>query len=253
MNVMRWIEHPPRPTQLLLVWQAPHAHEDRLRWVVGRISEAGAAASFEYLMGEEFIRFNAGRSFEDLKSAGYSGYPAFDLRKRAQGPYRDRVVEAFLRRLPASTRADFSSYLEHYHVKKTTPLSPLALLAITEARLPSDGFSLIDPLDEGSECVDLVFEIAGFRHYQEAGATMALGDRLELCKEPGNPRDPLAIQVLATKRTIGYVNRLQAHAIGEWLTAREVNCWVARINGRVGAPRAYAFLQVRSSHCRLAA
>lgn len=253
MTLAIWIEYPSEPKELLLVWQAPPTVADRLRWAVGRLLRVGNEVVFDYLQGDDFATLNLGRSPEDLRAAGYSGYPAFDVTKRPKGGYRDRVLEAFLRRVPPATRADFSNYLAHYRIQPTTSLSPFALLAVTEARLPSDGFSLVDPLDVSALCVDLVFEIAGFRHSKREQSPIAVGDSLVLTPEPSNRWDPLAIQVKAANHIIGYVNRLQANTILKWLHQREITCWIMRINGRPEAPRAYAFLRIRPTEASIAA
>jgi hypothetical protein len=164
MSFMHWIEHPSEPKQLLLVWQPPLFVTDRLRWAVGHITRTGDEILFDYLAGEEFARFNNGRTPAELRAAGYVGYPAFDPDSRPDGGYGDYVLKTFLRRLPPTNRRDFPDYLAHYHIPRTAQLSSMALLAITEARLPSDGFSLIDPFDPHAKCVDVVFEVAGYRH-----------------------------------------------------------------------------------------
>lgn len=115
-----WIEHPSEPKDLLLVWQAPLTVPDRVRWAVGRLTKVGAEAVFDYLRSEEFAALNLGRSDEALRAAGYSGYPTFVMRKRREGDFRDRVLEAFLRRVPSATRSDFPGYLAHHLIKPST-------------------------------------------------------------------------------------------------------------------------------------
>ena len=97
MSLIRWIEYPPEPKELLLAWQAPlSVSEDRLRWAVGRLWKIGEEAVFDYLREDEFVVLNLGRSFEELQAAGYSGYPAFDtnVKRRPEGGFRDRVAPA---------------------------------------------------------------------------------------------------------------------------------------------------------------
>ncbi len=251
---MLWIEYPPAPRELILAWQAPLHVEDRFRWAVGKLRVEGLdSAVFEYLSGPDFSALNDGRQLEALQAAGYSGYPAFDAKKQPSGEFRDRVLQAFLRRLPPRSRSDFPRYLAHHYVSEPDKLSPMALLSVTEARLPSDGFSLIDPLDSSASCVDFVFEIAGYRHRVAVPDSYAVGQRLELRREPDNPFDGRAIAVIAGERVIGYVNRLQAPTIGSWLKQRALTCWIARVNDRPDMPRAFAFLQVRPATCLIAA
>ncbi len=240
-----WIEHPAEPRELLLAWQPPSTIPDRFRWAVGRLGLDADGIVFDYFDAQTFPRYNLGRSIDLLRQAGYAGYPAFDPRKRPPEGYRKYALEAFMRRLPPASRADFVNYLEYFRIPHTTRMSQLALLAATEARLPSDGFSLIDPLDPAADCVEVVIEIAGFRHWQNNAAGLALGNPLRLEPEPSNPHDPNAVRVTARGQTVGYINRLQASTARAWLTARTLSCWVARLNGRPDAPRAFAFLQVR--------
>ena len=250
-----WIEFPSEPNELLLVWQAPSSVPDRLRWAVGRLQRAGDDAVFSYLRGEEFAGLNAGRAPDELANVGFSGYPAFDrnAKRRPEGDAWELALGTFLRRLPPATRSDFSSYLAHFRIKAQPKLTPFALLAATGARLPSDGFSLVDPLDSSAKCVDLVFEIAGFRHYDTDGVRLEIGDPLELEPDPMNPKDASAIRVKASGMVVGYANRLQAKTIRTWLDTRTVECSVVRVNGSVASPRAYAFLRVRATKSAIAA
>jgi hypothetical protein len=249
-----WIEHPAEPRELILAWQPPSSVSDRFRWAVGRIAHDQGGVVFDYFDDQSFPRYNAGRSIEQLRQATYAGYPAFDLKKRPEGGYRDYALEAFLRRLPPTSRSDFGNYLAYFCIPQATRMSPLALLAATEARLPSDGFSLINPLDPLADCVEVVLEIAGFRHYRNNAPNLTLDDPLQLEPEPSNRHDPGAVRITSRGRTIGYVNRLQAPTARTWLTSRTLQCWVARLNGRPEAPRAFAFLQVRpAAHVAAAA
>ena len=253
MIVEDWIEFAPQPKELLLVWQAPRHYKDRSRWVVGRLRETDEGVAFEYIQEPEFSELNLGRSQSELHVAGYAGYPAFDLKKGQRQVFQESALEAFMRRLPPSARSDFPDYLAHHRLKTSNSLSPFSILAVTEARLPSDGFSLIDPLDAKSEWLDTLIEIAGFRHVRETGVALSVGDWVDLIAEPSNPIDPRAIQMKTSGAVIGYINRLQAPTVGTWLTDREVSCRIARINGRPEAPRAYALLQVRPAKRSIAA
>lgn len=242
---MPWIEHPPEPRELLLVWQAPSDVPDRSRWAVGRLFESDGRIAFEYLHGDRFRALNLNRPESELNAAGFSGYPAFDYGKKPDFVFREHVLETFLRRLPPAKRSDFPEYRAHFALDEGARVSPLTLLAVTEARLPSDGFSLVDPLDPALSFADVTFEIAGLRHLLPKGQIGQQGCRLLLQADPSNAWDPHAVKVFASQELIGFVNRLQAPTIGYWLSKRELLCWLLRVNGRPDSPRAYALLQVR--------
>ncbi|HWU13256.1 MAG TPA: HIRAN domain-containing protein [Caulobacter sp.] len=238
-----WIEHIGEPTRLVLAWQAPVEQKDRVRWAVGELSRAASGGQFRYFDGAEFAELNGGRSPDDLRACGYFGYPAFDVAEK--GVFASGVMDAFMRRLPPRGRSDFSRYLEHFRVRPSSSFSDFALLGLTEARLPGDGFSLIDPLDVDEVERDLVFEIAGHRHNVGCRERLVEGRALDLVPDPDNEHDANAIRLEADGELIGHVNRLQAHVVGQWLRSRQVQAWLLRLNGTPEKPRAFAFLRVR--------
>jgi len=248
-----WIEHPSEPTKLVLAWQAPDAISDRMRWAVGCLEKTGDAGRFRYLDDAEFAALNAHRTREELKGYGYSGYPAFDIAKQPEGGFIEGVLEAFARRLPPPGRPDFRQFLEHFRFRGSASLSTMELLALTEAKLPSDGFSLVDRLDPEADCVEVMFEIAGHRHNAGTRARLVVGDPLALVADPTNPHDANAVRFEAGGSLIGHVNRLQAETVGRWLRDRQVSAWLIRLNGKPEAPRAFAFVQVRPKASAIAA
>lgn len=247
-----WIEHPGQPSRLILAWQAPDEFrdEDRRRWEVGSIGLEGGKPLFRYFDEQEFERNNFGRNIEKLRSYGFEGYPAFKFQPGRA--FTSDVIATFERRLPPRTRADFAQYLAYFSIPAELELSSLQLLGITEARLPGDGFSLIDPLDAEMAAGEVAVEIAGYRH--EAPQTApSVGDPLKLRPEPTNTWDPHAVAIYMGETRIGFVNKIQAPVVGSWLRTRDLQCVLLRYNGRQGAPRAYALLKVNAGQHRLAA
>ena len=248
-----WIEYVDEPARLILAWQAPDPEKDRLRWAVGELSRTTGVATFRYYYGDELTRLNSGRRQDELPASGFRGYPAFDVRNTPSGVFSDGVLESFLRRVPPRSRTDFPRYLEHFRVRSSNGLAPFALLAVTETKLPSDGFSLIDPLDPAADRRDFVFEVAGHRHYPDSRAGLTEGQAVRLARDPTNAHDPHAVRVEADGRLIGFVNRLQAPTVGRWLDARAVSASLLRLNGTPDQPRAFVFLRVRPLEGRRAA
>lgn len=245
-----WFENPAEPARLVLAWQAPDGVQDRRRWQVGQLERKALDVQFRYFEGIEFEAANSGRSVDDLRKQGFVSFPAFDY---APGRvFSDRVMETFSRRIPPRSRADFSRYLEYFSIDANQAVSELALFAITEARLPGDGFSLVDPLDPALESGEVSFEIAGFRH-EASGIVPEVGQSLRLCPEPNNVHDENAVQVFLGEQRIGYVNRIQAPVVGRWLDERDLDCVVLRFNGRPGSPRAYGLIRLFPRQRELAA
>ncbi|WP_370236165.1 HIRAN domain-containing protein [Brevundimonas sp.] len=243
----QWIEHLSEPKRLMLSWEPPLTVPERTRWIVGEVRHTAQGVEFRYLTGDEFSAENNGRSERELRAAGYLGYPAFDSRGSDKTTFDDHVLEAFLRRLPPSTRSDFTAYLEHHRIQATGTVSAMALLGATEARLPGDGFSLIDPFDPQQVFCDAVIEVAGHRHYPDSRAALTVGKVLELEREPDHPYDPNAVRISVDGVTAGYVNRVQAPSVSAWLATRQVEASVLRLNGSVAKPRAFLFIKVRPS------
>ena len=248
-----FVEHIVEPAHLLLAWQAPDHMGNRRRWLVARVEVRSDPWSLHYLSPDEFEMANPGANISDLMALGFEGYPAFS-RRTNQRVFDNGVREALMRRLPPRSRPDFQSYLRRFGFRDDKALSDAVLLSYTEAKLPSDGFSVVGELDLALSVGDLMLDLAGTR-YQQFGDTCPAqpGDELTLRKEPTNKHDPKAIEVLWRGERIGYVNRLQAPAVGYWMDNRKVSALVQRVNGRMGNPKVYVLLKVRPGNGKLAA
>ena len=245
-----WIERVAEPRRLFLAWQAPDHMGDRFRWAVGLLEFDGVECVLRYLRGgPEFVGLNQGRTYDELLALDYQGYPAFNLRREV---HSQGVLVALMRRLPPRTRPDFQEYKRHFRLCADLDVSDFALLGQTEAKLPSDGFSIVDPLDAETDWCDLMLEIAGFRYYVPEGP-LEIGHHVEFEAEPGNQWDPNAVQVCAGGRRIGYINRLQAVTFLKWLSSRRVAGVIERMNGNPERPRAFIFVRVRPTQARVAA
>lgn len=238
-----WIESAPEPTRLFLAWQAPDHMGDRFRWAVGILERGGASdCSLRYLQpGPDFDVHNQGREFAAIRKLGYEGYPAFSLKRER---HSTGVLSAFMRRLPPPSRPDFAEYKRQFRLPPSLFVSNFALLGRTEAKLPSDGFSIVDPLDGSAASYDLMLEIAGYR-YHGYKVALSIGDPVSIELELDNEVDPGAVVIQAAGRKIGYSNRLQAPAFRQWLAERRVTAMVERLNGRPVKPRAFIFVRIR--------
>lgn len=239
-----WITHVSEPERLILAWQAPDEFKDRTRFAVGELTCASGAVTLRYFADEaEFARFNPGKSYQLLLSYGYRGYPGFSLDKRE---HRAGVLEAFMRRLPPRSRPDFAAYARHLRLLLDLEFSDFALLSLSEAYLPSDGFSVVDPFTPDSRRRELVLEVAGYRYYALKGEVPLpkVGDTVEIVPEPGNKHDANAVQVLFNGSKIGNVNRLQAETFRAWAAEERISARVDRLNGRSDRPRLFLFVRI---------
>ena len=231
-----WISHICEPSRLLLAWQGPDPNGERTRFAIAELLSSGSDCILRYLHGPDLER---------AKSLGFEGYPAFRL---DQTEHRQGVLAAFLRRLPPRARPDFVAYKAQFRLKPELALSDFALLAYTGARLPSDGFSVVNPLEGLRAPCELVLEIVGHRHYvQGLKTSLTVGEPLELVAEPQNRVDPNAVVVKVRGETIGYVNRLQTAAFHQWLRDGVVRASLERLNGASDRPRAFMFVQLRNA------
>ena len=198
--------------------------------------------------GPHFESLNQGRSYEDILKLGYQGYASFPVkRERHEGG----VLSALMRRVPPRSPPDFAEYKRQFRLPPSLYVSNFGLLGRTEAKLPSDGFSIVDPLDGGAAHCDLMLEIAGHRYHAE-NTRLLVGDQAAFVLEPDNPRDPNAVMVQAAEHCIGYINRLQATAFHQWLAEREVTGVIERLSDR-DRPRAFIFVRVRPTAVDMAA
>lgn len=235
---MSQIEHILHPKRLLLVWRPSQTGSARTRRVVAEVVQPAdnANAVLRYLADSE--------DFADATAEGFQGYPAFKLE---QIEHASNVLDSFVRRLPPRSREDFDQYLNRHRLPSNTELSDMALLAYTNAKLPSDGFELFPDLTNTRPPFELVIEVAGFRHQDCVSLDdIYVGDPIVLKPEPENQFDSNAIGVFHNSAKIGYIDRAQAPSFQAWIrNGFRINATVERINGRVDRPLIYVFITVR--------
>lgn len=238
-----WITNIGEPERLILAWQAPDEFRDRTRFAVGELTCEGVAVRLRYFRATEFDTLNPGHSYEKLVSYGYKGYPGFPL---SESQHSAGVLEAFMRRLPPRSRSDFAAYERHLRIKPGLSFSDFALLSLSEAYLPNDGFSVVDPLRPDVERRELVLEVAGFRYYAlKLGAAVPQpGDPVEIVPEIDNPYDPSAVAVIFADTKVGNINRLQAETFRIWAGQNRLRAVADRVIGRADRPRLFVYVEV---------
>jgi len=232
---MQQIRRLSEPLRLVLAWQSSRKGSSRRRWEVGELRRSSTFPDAEVT-----FRYFSDSELSGAKDEGFVGYPAFALR---QGEWSNDVLETFMRRLPPRKRADFPRYLETLHIDPNATFSDFALLGASEAKLPSDGFSVIDPLDDIDEDREMIIEASGYRHLADCPAVSA-EDPVFFELDSENPADPHAVAIKSDCELLGWVNRLQTAAFRHWLAQDRLSAKVNRLNGTPEAPRLYVFVTV---------
>ncbi len=232
---MNLINHIDTPNRLLLVWQSPEG-TGRNRFVVGEICLDDKGYIFRYLVNTE--------QFENACAEGFSCYPAF---RKTKQEYREGILETFLRRIPPRKRGDFTKYLEQWRLAPNIEISDFALLGHTGAKLPNDGFSLINPFENIDAPYEFYIEVAGFRYQGVSLDDISEDMAVDFVSESDNQHDLNAVRVEVAGQRIGYVNKAQSVAFNRWVQQFSITACIERINGTADRPLIYVFGRVNST------
>ena len=228
------ITDPIQTQRALLTWQRPLRQQDdssRRRFEVGELVKDGEGLGFSYK-----------EDLDPATEAGFEGYPGLPLAREHES---DRATDVLKRRLPPLNRPDFNDFKEQFGLSQKAHFTVLSLLAYTGARLSSDSFGISETFDGFERPFRYVFDIAGYRHYQEGIPDLAENEPLLFRHEPTNSVDPHAVEV--TRRNgarVGYINRLQTGPVVRWLTHGTIDARVFRLNGRSVYPRLFVMADV---------
>ena len=235
------------PTQrALLVWQADLRPDEQ---------GGGPGSLRDHHAVGELVRKKSGRVsfryFDDLEAAcaqGFKDYPGLLIDRKAKA--NDRIgFELLRRRLPPEQRGDYGKILQTFGLPADLDLSDhLSLMAYTGAR-NDDDFSICETFDGFDRPFRFLFDLANVRRdgTYDVCAKLAPGEALTFRREPDNPHDPNAVKVVRAaneKEKAGYVNHLQAEAVGRWLDEGEVTASVFDFSGWSVDPRLYVNVNV---------
>jgi hypothetical protein len=232
MNLIRNIIE---PTRLVLAWKPPETieHDRKNRIIAELIKDSNDVVEFRYLTESE--------DFAEAIPLGLEPYPAFPKFEKV---YSNDIVETFMRRLPPRNRNDFARYMEALRLPLDAQVSDFALLGYSEAKLPSDNYFIVNPLDDiGAPC-EFITEIAGVRYWGGPNMNLEIGSMVNLIHEPDNPKDDMAVKVEIQNKIIGYISRLQLNAFHRWLKDFNLKAYIERKNGRPERLRLFLFVSV---------
>lgn len=230
------IHHIQEPQRLILSWipSLSKGPEHRTWRRVGELTRDSGTVTLTYLAGTP--------DYEEAVKQGFTGHPAFPAK---QAVHKTGVLESFMKRLPPRTRRDFPEYLQMFRLPVDVQLSDFALLGYTGARLPSDDFALLLPLEDFIAPYELLVEVSGFRHESQASpAELAVGDAVTLVPQP-HAKDEHAVDILWRGRKLGHAPRLQAQALGRLARENRLTASIVRVNGSADRPVVRLFIAVR--------
>ncbi len=241
-NRVRYIENIIEPTKLLLSWQPTRASNmPRMRRFVAELVSDDENVRLEYLTDTD--------DFKEAVKAGFSEYPGFKIQSRIH----EDVLAAFMRRLLPRKRNDFDRFLTAIRIDPAVKdgLSNFALLGYSGAKLPGDGFSVINIFIGANPPFEIFTNIQGYRHYLGSVPYSEMIEDLVVTfeREPNNDQDPYAIIALIDDKKIGYVCRGLNKAFCDWLDAGlSISAVIERVNGTIENPKIYAFVKVCSNN-----
>ena len=233
------------PTQrALLVWQADLRPDEQ---------GGGPGSLRDHHAVGELVRTKSGRVwfryFDDIEAArdqGFRGYPGLRLGRKAN----EKIgFEQLRRRLPPDQRTDFGEIMQAFGLPADVDRSDrLTLLAYTGAP-EDDDFSICETFDGFDRPFRFLFNLANVRRdgTYDVCAKLKPGEALTFKREPDNPHDPNAVKVVRAaneKEKAGYVNHLQAEAVGRWLDEGEVTASVFDFIGHSVDPILYVSANV---------
>ncbi len=231
---MNYIEHICEPEKLLLCWQSP---SDGARYVIAELyRSADNKYAFKYLKNSD--------DFKSAQKLGFTMYPAFHSNQEV---HNSGILEAFVGRIPPRSRNDFKEYLQNFRINESAKISDFALLGYSGAKLPSDGFSIINPFENTCIPSEFLIELAGTRHMKGTNLKIVqAGDLVDLIEEPDNQYDKQAIYAMSKGQKLGYISRWQTRAFHNWMNDKSISlsAVVERLNGAEGHPAVYVFFRL---------
>lgn len=230
--------HNPIPTQrAYLVWQAKNMDGNRTHYPVAELRQDGGDTQFEYLNG---------RDMEAARKVGFTYYPGLPM---DPPPNPTQGLEVLSHRLMSPARPDYVEWLEDFGLCRNNDLSDLSLLAYTGARSLRDTFSVCETFYGFEGEFSYLFEVAGYRHYRDVDAEPKKNQPMRFVRDDANEHDKQAVRIETLDdqpRLMGYVNKLQASAVRQWLDRGAIEAKVFRNYTHPYLPRLWVYADILS-------
>ena len=221
-------------TVLTLAWNI----RGKTRFSIGELERIGGEAVLRY--------FPESEDFKKAQEMGFEPLRGFSDPSRE---YREDVLDYFMSRITSRERDDFDLYLQTLGINpdNANQISDFALLGYGEARLPSDGFQVINSYENSIPPLQFVTEVAATAHCEVDITTLEINidDEVIFERDFNNPVDSCAIRLISGENHIGFVNRIQAKTMCSWIDqGYTVSGNIFRKNGRPSEPRYFVFVQI---------
>jgi hypothetical protein len=232
------ISHLQEPQRLSFVWRK----QNTSRYVVGElVRQSDDNVTLRYFPDTEVFKAATDEGMQLLPAFGEPGLE-----------YSSGVMELFMSRITSRKRSDFDLYLSTLGIEPSQKdeISDFTLLGYGEGRLPSDGFHVVNNYSETTPPVEFVAEVSSlnFCDYVDRMEDVEINQTVRLETEQDNDADPNAVAIYLNNLKLGYLNRVQAPAVGKWINqGLVVKGNIFRKNGLPSAPRVFVFLEVSAS------
>jgi len=228
------ITDPIQTRRALLTWQRPLEQPgSRDRFAVAELVQCEGGVAFSYLDEE---------GLAPALEAGFSGYPGLALGDAHEA---DTALDVLIRRLPPRNRPDFHDFMETFGLSPQADFSDLSLLAYTGARMTGDSFGVAETFEGFDRPFRYVFDVSGYRHYRNDAPDLAVNAPVIFRRDPTNEHDPDAVEVARQDGVrLGYVNRLQAQTVRNWIERGIIDARVFKVNGRSVYPRLFVMADI---------
>lgn len=154
------------------------------------------------------LRFSyISHAVDRAKLEGFIPYTEFpDVEKE----YSENVLDVFAQRLIKSERSDINNFFNFWEISPKKAEDKLALLAYTQAWLPTDTFEI---LAEFNPTKDLCFvtDLAGLSKTMISSDLISVEDALNFKHFPMS-EDRYAIQVFKGEQLLGYIKKIHNRA-----------------------------------------
>jgi hypothetical protein len=233
---MRHIEHIVEPEKLLLSWQTSQPGKNRGRMFVAELIRKGDDADLVYLLDSNEFRM--------AQSLGFKEYTGFSANQRIH----EKVLFAFIKRLPPRSRGDFRKYLDSLRIQNDADISDFALLGYSGAKLPDDDFEVIHTFENAVPPFEFLLHVQGYHYYAEQLPfdSIKLEQEATFQAEPENKFDPKAIKIIVGGIHAGYVCRGRLESFHKWFEmGYKIDASIERKNGTAERPEIYLYVSIK--------